>query len=71
MEIRQALDKDAADFAERTRLELESAAADVSMRRMFNVLKPLYKPAQQSAAGVKKADGTVTLSACETKREIS
>ena len=49
-EIKEALDQDAAGFAERTRLELESAAADVSMWRMLNVLKPLYKPAQHSAA---------------------
>eukprot|EP00959_Pyramimonas_sp_CCMP1952_P121631 2543307-Pyramimonas_sp.AAC.1 len=52
----------AVDFAERRRLELESAAPDVSVRRMFNLLKPLRVPAQHSAAGAMEARGSLAVS---------
>eukprot|EP00959_Pyramimonas_sp_CCMP1952_P054987 1149077-Pyramimonas_sp.AAC.1 len=52
-EIEASCDYDAARCASAKRVELETAAADVTMRRMFNVLKPLYKPAQIAAASVR------------------
>lgn len=58
-------------FVDAKNEQLDKAANDIDTRRMYEILKPIYKPSYASIGAVRDKNGRLTLSIRDSEAAIS